>query len=114
MKRFILYVGRWQLSTPLLWIIVKQLGVSLWSTVLANLIGAFVFFLVDKFIFTSSAIEMWHIKEGKCDNCKKVGRLWRLVTAPNYDKRKDKPKFLCMICSENKTKELRTRGIKIK
>lgn len=113
MKRFILYLIRWQLSTPILWIIVNRLGVSLWSTVLANLIGAFVFFLIDKFIFTSPAIEMWHLKEGVCDDCKRVGKLRRLITASNYDRRNSKPKFLCTSCSNSKTRELRNKGIKI-
>ena len=69
MKRFVLYLIRWQLSTPILWVVVKQLGASLCSTVIANLIGGVIFFWVDKFIFTSQTVEVWHIKEGKCDKC---------------------------------------------
>jgi hypothetical protein len=114
MRRFIFYLIRWQLSTPILWLIVKQMGVGIWSTVVANLIGGMIFFWIDKFIFTSQAIEMWHIKEGKCDKCKQHSRLWRLVLAPNYDKRKEEPHFLCMKCSKKKTDELRAKGLKIR
>jgi len=90
------------------------MGVGIWSTVIANLIGGAIFFWIDKFIFTSKAVEMWHIKEGKCDKCGKKGHLWRLVLAPNYDKRNSKPIFLCMNCSKKKTKELRSKGIKVR
>jgi hypothetical protein len=106
---------RWQLSTPVLWLVVRNMGTSLQATILANLIGSLIFFWVDKFIFTSSAVEMWHIKEGKCDKCGTVGHLWRLVLAPKYDKRKDNnPKFLCLNCSKEKTDKLRAKGLKIR
>jgi len=114
-RRLILYLIRWQLSTPILWLVVKNLGVGIWATVLANLIGGAIFFWVDKFIFTSKAVEMWHFKErGICDECGKETSLWRLVLAPNYDKRQAEPKFLCMECSKRKTDELRAHGFKIR
>ncbi|MCX5687734.1 MAG: hypothetical protein NTV71_03725 [Candidatus Omnitrophica bacterium] len=115
-RKFILYLIRWQLSTPILWLAVKSLGVGIWSTVIANLIGGAIFFWVDKFIFTSYAVEVWHFKEkGKCDLCGKEESLWRLVRAPNYDKRDElKSIFLCMKCSKQKTDELRDKGIKIR
>ena len=40
MKRFLLYLIRWQLSTPILWLVVRNLGAGLGATVIANLIGA--------------------------------------------------------------------------
>ena len=52
-RKFLLYLLRWQLSTPILWIAVKNLGVGISSTVIANLIGGAIFFWVDRFIFTS-------------------------------------------------------------
>ncbi len=114
-KRFTLYLFRWQLSTPILWIVVKNLGVGIWSTVIANLIGGSIFFWVDRFIFTSKAVEMWHFKErGKCDDCGKETNLWRLVLAPNYDKRQSEPKFFCLECSKKRTDELRHKGITIR
>jgi len=83
--------------------------------VLANLIGGAIFFWVDRFIFTSHALEVWHFKDkGKCDNCGKEESLWRLVKAPNYDKRDAPPLFLCMECSKAKTDALRAQGIKIR
>lgn len=114
MSRFILYLLRWQMSTPLLWIVVRNLGTSIWATILANLIGGATFFWVDKFVFTSKAIEVWHFKErGACDKCGKEESLWRLVKTPNYDRRDALPVFLCGACSAQKTKELRSKGIKV-
>ncbi len=115
MKRFLLYLVRWQLSTPILWLVVKNMGAGLWATVVANLIGGAIFFWVDKFIFTSYAVELWHFKDsGRCDNCGKEESLWRLALAPNYDKRNCPPKFFCMACSKEKTDALRKNGIKIR
>lgn len=115
MKRFFLYLIRWQLSTPILWLVVRQLGAGLWQTMVANLIGASIFFWVDKLIFTSKAVEMWHFKElGTCDACGKETSLWRLVLAPKYDKRDSEPRFFCLECSKKRTDELRQRGINIR
>ncbi|MDD4910510.1 MAG: hypothetical protein PHR44_07545 [Candidatus Omnitrophica bacterium] len=114
-RKFLLYLLRWQLSTPILWLVVRHLGVGIASTVIANLIGGAIFFWVDRFIFTSKAVEMWHFKEkGICDNCGAETALWRLVLAPNYDKRNAEAKFFCMKCSKQRTDELRRRGIKIR
>ena len=115
LRKFILYLLRWQLSTPILWLVVKNFGVGVWSTVLANLIGGAIFFWVDRFIFTSYAVEVWQFKDkGLCDECGKVESLWRLVRAPNYERRSSNPHFLCMQCSKKKTDELRAQGIKIR
>lgn len=114
MRRFILYLLRWQLSTPILWLVVRQLGAGIWPTVIANLIGGAIFFWIDRFIFTSAAIEVWHIREGRCDNCGAVSRLWRLVRTAGYDKSNAKPVFLCMACSKIKTEQLRSRGIPVR
>ncbi len=115
MRRFILYLIRWQLSTPILWLVVKNLGAGLWQTIIANLIGGSIFFWVDKFIFTSKAVEMWHFKEkGICDDCGKETNLWRLVLAPSYDRRQSAPKFFCIECSKRRTDQLRSKGVKIR
>ena len=115
MRRFVLYLIRWQLSTPILWLVVRNLGAGLWQTIVANLIGGSIFFWVDRFIFTSKAVEMWHFKEkGRCGECGKETALWRLVLAPGYDKRDAEPKFLCMECSKKRTDALRMQGIKIR
>ena len=115
MRRFVLYLIRWQLSTPILWLVVKNLGAGLWQTIIANLIGGSIFFWVDKFIFTSKVVEMWHFKEkGICDDCGKETSLWRLVLAPSYDRRQSEPKFFCMECSKKRTEQLRNRGVRIR
>lgn len=53
MNRFLIYLIRWQLSTPILalclWLL-SPLGIS-GATVVANLIGGCIFFFVDKRIF---------------------------------------------------------------
>lgn len=53
MKRFLLYLLRWQLSTPILAIVLHF--TTNWnyiaSTIVANLIGGIIFFWVDKWIF---------------------------------------------------------------
>jgi hypothetical protein len=46
-----LYLCRWQLSTPILWVVLKYAGADLTGTIVANLIGGFIFFFVDKEIF---------------------------------------------------------------
>lgn len=53
MKRFLLYLLRWQLSSPilalcLLWL--DPIG-TVWATIIANLIGGCIFYFVDKLIF---------------------------------------------------------------
>lgn len=53
MKKFVAYALRWQLSSPILalcliWL--AGLG-TVWATVIANFIGACIFFFVDKRIF---------------------------------------------------------------
>lgn len=58
MTKFIMYLVRWQLSSPLLalclwWL--EPIGL-VWATVISNLIGGCLFFFVDKMIF----------KEKKC------------------------------------------------
>lgn len=51
-KQFIAYVVRWQLSTPILALVIHYCGLStLWATVLANFVGACIFFYPDNFIF---------------------------------------------------------------
>lgn len=53
MKRFILYLIRWQLSSPILALCMAWMGG--WNvilvTIIANLIGGCIFFWVDKYIF---------------------------------------------------------------
>ena len=124
LKKLLLYAFRWQLSSPILAVVMAIVkGTPNWfgtaeewkAAAIANLVGSLIFFWVDRFIFTSKAVEMWHvIPSGKCDGCGEVTELWRLTLAPGYDKRTDEPKYLCMACSKIKTDKLRAKGIKIR
>ena len=124
MKRFLLYLLRWQLSTPILAPVVAffKHSPNIFGTpedwigaTVANLIGGSIFFWIDRFIFTSYAVEVWNYKEkGICDKCGAETSLWRLTKAPNYDKSKSEPTFYCMKCSKEKTDELRKKGYKIR
>jgi hypothetical protein len=113
MKRFLLYLFRWQLSTPILWLVVRRLGMGLSSTIIANLIGGAIFFWADRFIFTSPRLEVWHLKEkGICNKCRKEAMLRRLVRSGSYDRTDAPAVFLCAKCSKEKLDELGARGIK--
>ena len=51
--KYLIYLIRWQLSTPILslvLILLKQVP-TIWATVIANLIGGLIFFWIDRFIF---------------------------------------------------------------
>ena len=118
MVRFFFYLVRWQLSTPILWLVVSRLGAGLDATIVANLIGASIFFWVDRFIFGSKAEAIWEVlRESGCADCGEVGLVRRLVLAPGagavrpmaYDRRSDDaPKYRCPACSERKLRQLQT------
>lgn len=119
MIKFILYVIRWQLSTPILAPVVAifKHSSSMFGTkedwiaaTIANLIGACIFFWVDRFIFKSKTIEKWEIiKGGQCFDCGRSGLVHRLVRAPGgYDRSADgEPEYRCDECSKRKIEELR-------
>lgn len=51
-KKYILYLLRWQLSSPILAICLCYLKLgTILNTIIANLIGGLIFFWVDKLIF---------------------------------------------------------------
>ena len=117
-KRYFLYLCRWQLSTPLLAIILIVLSAfNTWiATIIANLIGGLIFFWVDGFIFKSKLLSaQWEVKDNiKCFDCGKLARGYRLVKTVNYDESEDKePKFRCEKCSTKKTKLLKNQGVKL-
>ena len=117
LKRYGLYLIRWQLSTPILagvLYLLTDLG-ALTATIIANLIGGLIFFWVDRFIFTSQALDtQWEVREEvRCVDCGTVARGYRLVRAKNYDKSEDPaPEFRCEACSKKKSEELKKRGVK--
>ena len=124
-KRYVLYLIRWQLSTPLLAPIVAYFKQSdaIFGTredwiaaTVANLIGGLIFYWVDRFIFTSKSLDAsWEIKDNvRCVDCGKLCRGYRLVMTSNYDRTKDKyPQFRCEEHSKKKTTKLRKKGVKV-
>jgi hypothetical protein len=105
---YFLYILRWETSTPILaWCIgYFQQYSPFVRTILANLIGALIFFWIDRIIFTSKTLNpVWETKENvTCIDCGKlVIRGYRLVKYKKYDKTKDKePKWRCESCSMKK------------
>ena len=100
MKKYGLYLIRWQLSTPILAIVLKLLSNmnTLTATIIANLIGGLIFFWVDKFIFRKkSDVPLWEIKDNvECFDCHKKNKGYRIVEWGNYDRSEDKnPQYRC-------------------
>lgn len=53
MKLF-LYIIRWQLSTPILYVVMNSLDLpELQKVIIANFVGALIFFPIDKHIFNN-------------------------------------------------------------
>lgn len=114
-KQYLLYLGRWQLSTPILAIVVgyfAYLG-EWWAAIIANLIGALIFFWVDRIIFKIPIFSAWEVRESiKCVDCNVVTRGYRLVKTKNYDRLNDKyPEFRCESCSQKKSEQLKKKGV---
>lgn len=115
-KKYILYLVRWQLSSPVLAICLWWLvDAPVWlATVVANFIGGLIFFWVDKFIFTGSLLgQMWEVRDHVlCSDCGAIARGYRLAFASGYDRTKDeKPKFRCETCSISKARALKEQGV---
>lgn len=106
-KKYLFYIIRWQLSTPILAIVLIWLtNRNKWvATIIANLIGALIFFWADRVIFkTNFANPLWEIKEDIiCYDCGKKCRGYRLIKDKKYDRINDKkPEFRCEKCSIKK------------
>ncbi len=117
LKRYGLYLFRWQLSTPILALVLvwlADLG-KLAGTIVANFIGGLIFFWVDRFIFTSSKLgSQWQVADKvQCGRCGKTARGYRLVKTKNYDRISEPPVFLCEECSIEKTEQLRLEGVSV-
>lgn len=52
-KRYVIYLLRWQFSTPIMVPITMYLGATMVGVFTANLVGGLIFFWIDKFIFSS-------------------------------------------------------------
>lgn len=118
MKRLLAYLIRWQLSTPILAPVIAYFKSSPtvfgtsedWiGSAVANLIGGLIFFKVDKFIMRAKITSpLWEvIFNGRCFDCGKTGRVYRLVKTRTYDKIDDPhPEYRCELCSDKKAREL--------
>lgn len=52
LKKYILYILRWQMSSPILAIVLYLLHTNIIvETIIANLIGGMIFFFIDRKIF---------------------------------------------------------------
>ena len=112
--KYFLYLVRWQLSTPILAVIIIWLGAGVWQTIFANFVGGLIFFWVDRWIFRTRAvqriiIEEWEYKDGViCADCGKLCRGRRLVFTEGYDRRDDgSPQYRCPECSARKLAAIR-------
>ena len=118
LKKYLFYLFRWQLSTPILAVVIWWL--SDWNkitgTIIANLIGGLIFFWVDRVIFQTRYLNpLWEVSpDVACADCGKVCRGYRLVKARNYDRLNDpNPQFRCESCSHKKLEGLRGEGVKV-
>ncbi|MCL2540393.1 MAG: hypothetical protein FWE53_03055 [Firmicutes bacterium] len=114
-----LYIGRWQLSTPILYVVIWALtGLinAIWITIIANFIGALIFFWVDKFIFRKARAKnpLWEMKENvKCADCDHVGTGYRIVEWNGYSRANDEnPQFRCEACRAKKLLEVEKVAVK--
>lgn len=110
-KKYLLYLIRWQLSTPILAIVLSVLSkMNPWiATVIANFIGGLMFFWIDRFIFKkTSKVPLWEIKENYyCDDCHKKARCYRIAEWGKYNRLEDKnPEYRCQKCSIKKMNKI--------
>jgi len=122
--KYLIYLLRWQLSTPILAPVIAffKHSPSVFGTAedwtgsaIANLIGGLIFFWVDRYIFSSDKLgAIWQIQENiQCVECGKIARGYRLAKTAGYDKTKNAPQFRCEECSLIKSASLRKKGIQI-
>ena len=107
LKRYALYLLRWQLSTPIIAVVLMVLGgLNTWvATIIANFIGGLMFFWIDNLIFRkNSNLPLWEIKNKcKCADCGNVTKGYRIVEWGKYDRREDpNPEYRCQECSLKK------------
>ena len=116
-NRYGLYLLRWQLSTPILAVVLLWLSsLNKWTaTIIANFVGGLIFFWIDKFIFVSRHLSVqWEVRENiSCVDCGRIARGYRIARTKNYDKSNAKPEFRCETCSALKTVQLRKLGVEI-
>ena len=111
-KKYALYLLRWQLSTPILALVIWLLGATLPTilvTIIANLIGGAIFFWIDRVIFrTTSKLPLWEIEDNKtCVDCGQYGTGYRIVEWRGYNRRViSNAKYRCIQCKDVKRNQL--------
>ena len=58
-ERYLFYIIRWQLSTPVMTPITMLVDATILGAISANLVGGLIFFWIDKFIFSSDRNNLW-------------------------------------------------------
>ena len=58
-KKYLMYLGRWQLTSITLYPVIQLLGPGLAGVFIANLIGGLIFFWVDRWIFTGKTFDIF-------------------------------------------------------
>lgn len=106
-RPFILYCIRWQLSTPILGLFTGGLSWgSMKRAALANLVGACIFFFVDRLIFKKTTVQEWEVaKDVLCCDCGAGGIVMKRLVydSRGYDRRDDgSPMYRCPECSQQK------------
>lgn len=64
-SKYLIYLGRWQLSTPILAIVLMFLGAGVEGVVIANLIGGLIFFWIDRILIQKQKTKVLSIDTGK-------------------------------------------------
>lgn len=111
LKKYGLYLIRWQLSTPILAGVLYILAnlSPLVATIIANLIGGLIFFWIDKIIFRKRRkAPVWELQQyGKCCDCFEYhGPLLRIVEWEQYDRTNAEPQWRCPKCAYVKYNEV--------
>ena len=108
-KKYGLYLLRWQASTPILAIVLFVLNPigEFWATVVAIFIGGLVFFHIDNLIFKKkSKLPKWEIQNGTCIDCGKEDTVYRIVEWGKYDRSEAEPQWRCRECSLKKMENI--------
>ncbi len=124
LRRYLLYLLRWQCSTPILAPVIAYFKHSPhlfgsaedWiGSVVANIIGGLIFFWVDRFIFAlkDPPMPLWSVQSRvPCVECGREGRGYRLVKSAAYDRMGEtQPEYRCEQCSTQKASALQAQGV---
>ena len=117
-KKFILYHIRWQLSTPILAPIVSLFtnhGDTLFAkdallgAIVANVMGASIFFWVDKIIFHNKIDVTWErtTEPFACPDCGDIHTVgYRIIKYNKYNRETSQPVYRCTTCSQLKARHI--------